>query len=289
MAGKPHVVATFPAYQSLYENLRSNGCDVTLWTARTNAEGWFFDVEEFKTLLTEKTKIVVVNFPHNPTGYIPTDQDWTKIVNVCKERDIFLFSDEMYRLTNNDESEPYPSACTLYDKAITLFGLSKTFGLPGLRVGWLCTKNKQVMKGISEFKDYITICGSAPAEILAIIALRNKGKLVQKIQNIIKDNLKCLDEFFGEFSHLFTWHRPRASTTGFVELKSWTLEVGVGGAQGFCDVLREESEILLLPSSMYDFEDRYVRIGFGRKNLPDIIPKFRDFLVKYEKGLGNST
>ena len=279
---KPHVVATFPAYQSLYDNLKSFGCDVSLWTVQSEDSCWKFRLDDFRSLLREDTKIVVVNFPHNPTGFLPTDEEWLEIINICKERNIYLFSDEMYRLTNHDGSKPYPSACTLYDNAIALFGLSKTFGLPGLRVGWLCTKNETVMKAIAEFKDYITICSSAPAEILAIIALRNKDHLIQKVMDVIQQNLKCADEFFKEFPHVFEWRKPRACTTGFVKLKGWALKMGDGGAEGFCKALREEANVLLLPSNLYDFPDEYVRFGFGRKNLPEVLPILKDFVKKYD-------
>ena len=118
---RPHVIATFPAYQSLYENLRTDGCDVSRWCPKLLDSGWCFNLEDFRSQLRSDTRILVVNFPHNPTGYIPSHETWLEIVNICKERDILLFSDEMYRLTNNDGTPPYPSACSLYDNAITLF------------------------------------------------------------------------------------------------------------------------------------------------------------------------
>ena len=222
----------------------------------------------------------MVNFPHNPTGYIPSHETWLEIINICKERDILLFSDEMYRFTNNDGTPPYPSACSLYANSITLFGLSKTFGLPGLRIGWLCTKNKTLMQSIAELKDYITICSSAPSEILSIIALRNNKTLVQRTMDTIETNLEAADAFFRKHSNLFDWHRPSACTTTFVRLKQPLLEIGGGTACGVADVIRQEAEVLLVPGAMYDYSDEYVRIGFGRTNFKEALEALDHVLDK---------
>ena len=274
---------TYPGYQSLYDNLRSYGCDVSYWSAKLSPTGWNFDLEELKTLLQENTNILVVNFPHNPTGYVPTHTDWDEIVRMCMAQNIYLFSDEMYRWTDNDGTTPYPSACSVYGKAVTLCGLSKTFALPGLRIGWLCTQDKSLMKLMAEFKDYITICSSAPSEILGIIALRNKEVLIARTMTIVSTNLAHLDTFFAEFSDFFEWYTPKACTTGFLRLKKNALKIGPGGAEGFCDTLRNEVDILMLPSSVYDFPGDFVRLGFGRKAMPQVIDIFSGFLKKHLK------
>ena len=83
----------------------------------------------------------MINFPHNPTGFLPSEEEFLELIDICRKKNIFLFSDEMYRLTNNDGSSAYPSAAQVYDNAISLFGVSKTFGLPGLRIGWMASQN----------------------------------------------------------------------------------------------------------------------------------------------------
>ena len=245
------------------------------------SSGWTFDVQEFQSLLRPNTHIVVLNFPHNPTGFIPDAETWNELIRICKERNVFLFSDEIYRLSNNDDSKPYPSACVLYDNAVTLFALSKSFGLPGVRVGWLCTKNKSLMREMESFKDYITICSSAPSEILAIIGLRNASRLVNRTMNTIKPNLVSLDEFFAKYLQYFTWHRPRAGTTTLVGLNPALLEIFGGSATQFCDQVREGCGVLFVPASMYDFPDTYVRLGFGRANLKEALVVLEGFLNQH--------
>ena len=233
-------------------------------------------------MLRPNTQIVVLNFPHNPTGFIPDAETWHTLVNICKERNVMLFSDEIYRLSNNDGSEPYPSACLLYENAVTLFGLSKSFGLPGLRIGWLCTKNKSLMREMQNFKDYTTSCSSAPSEILAVISLRNASCLVSRAMNIIKSNLACLDDFFAKYSRHFTWHRPKAGTTTLMGLNPALLEIFGGSATQFCDQVREGCGVLFVPASMYDFPDKYVRLGFGKANLKEVLGVLEGFFNKHK-------
>jgi len=189
-----------------------------------------------------------------------------------------LFSDEMYRLSNNDQSAPLVSACTAMTNSVTLFGVSKTLALPGLRIGWLCTKHSTLMTSMKSFRDYITICCSAPAEILALIALRNKNEILKRTLAIIEKNLHLLADFFREYEDVFEWRAPRACTTGLVKLKGWLLRLGNGGAKGFCERLQEEAGVLMLPSAVYEFDDNCVRLGFGRTDLKYALIALREFL-----------
>ena len=270
-----HVIVTFPTYQSLYENLRAAQCELSYWRVDFTENGWHFDVDKLESMITKDTKILVVNFPHNPTGFVPSLSEWMRIIDICKKNNIVLFSDEMYRLSNHDGSVPLPSASSLYDNAISLSGLSKTFGLPGLRIGWLCSKNTELMKMCEAFKDYTTICSPAPCEILSIIALRNKTKIIHNTVVLMQNNLDILESFFNEYPHLFEWHRPSACTTGFLKLKGKALEVADGGATGFCKFILDKSQVLLLPGAKYEFDDIYVRVGYGRKNLPEAVEALR--------------
>ncbi len=169
-----HMICTFPGYQSLYEVARSIGCQVTAWEP-SEERGWHFDVGELEEKIRSNTRLIVVNFPHNPTGYVPPREDFESIIRLAEKHGAYLFSDEMYRFLEIDKGPTLPSACEMYEKGITLFGLSKTFGLPGLRMGWLASKAGDVLQRVNELKDYTTICASAPGEILAIMALKNRA------------------------------------------------------------------------------------------------------------------
>ena len=267
-----HVICTFPGYQSLYEVARGMGCEVTLWQPEEE-NGWRFNPDFLKAHLTKNTRLLVFNFPHNPTGYLPPIEDYRRVLDFAQENDLYVFSDEMYRLLELDPADRLPSACELYDKAVTLFGMSKTFGLAGLRLGWLVTRDKELFERLMEWKDYTTICGSAPSEILSIIGLRSKDAIIVKHLERIRRNLEFIDAFMERHADLFSWTRPRAGTIAFPRLHAEE------GAAAFCARLVEEDGIMLLPSSVYDYDDQHVRLGFGRENLPEGIGVLNDYIM----------
>ena len=97
MAGKNfHAVTMFPAYQSLYENLKTMGCNLSYWMAKCE-NGWKFKLDDLRKVIKPETRLLVVNFPHNPTGYVPEEKEWCELLELCKANNIYLFSDEMYR------------------------------------------------------------------------------------------------------------------------------------------------------------------------------------------------
>ena len=267
-----HIICTFPGYQSLYEIAEGLGYEVTKWEPEEE-NGWKFNPEFLERNIKPNTKLVIVNFPHNPTGYLPTKEDYQKITDLAIKNHLYLFSDEMYRFLEYDHNDRLPSACEVYDKAVSLFGMSKTFGMAGARIGWVITRNKALYTKMATFKDYTTICSSAPSETLSIIALRNKEKIIDRHLTRIKRNLELLDSFFEEFEDKFEWVKPKAGTIGFPRLKKElnTLD--------FCQKIVEEANIMLLPSTVYDYDDKHFRLGFGRENMPEALEKFREYLI----------
>jgi aspartate/methionine/tyrosine aminotransferase len=266
-----HVICTFPGYQSLYEVARSIGCDVSAWEPNEE-QGWHFDVEKLEEKIRANTKLIVVNFPHNPTGYVPPRKDFEAIVRLAQKHEAYLFSDEMYRFLEVDEGVTLPSACEMYERAFSLFGLSKTFGLPGLRIGWLASPESKVLKRVNELKDYTTICGSAPSEILAIIAVQSRSEIIRKQSERVKRNVKELEIFFEEYRDCFRWNRPKGGSVCFPRM------VAVEDTSVFCEELVEATGIFVAPSRQFQFGSRHIRIGFGRDDLPQVIERFAEYL-----------
>lgn len=266
-----HIICTFLGYQSLYQVAESLGCVVDRWEP-AEAEGWKFKVEDLEAKITPKTKLIVVNFPHNPTGYLPSKEDFLRIVKLAKDRGIYLFSDEIYRFLELNREDRLPSAAEVYDKAVSLFGMTKTFGMAGVRIGWLTTKDRELYGRMAEFKDYLTICSSAPSEILSLIALRNRDRIIEKHLVRIKKNLTVLDEFFQKHIKLFSWVKPKAGTICFPRL------LFDEPAPQFCERVVREAGIMLLPSTVYDYGNKHIRIGFGRENMPEVLGKFDEYI-----------
>lgn len=267
-----HVIVHSPCYQSLTEVAKSVGCDVSLWQAHEE-NNWALDLDELSRFLRTDTKGIVINTPHNPTGYLMSRADFDAVNNFARENNLLLFCDEVYRESEYDPEMRLPAGCDMGEHAVSLGVTSKTYGLAGLRIGWIATKNKDIYNKMASLKDYTTICNSAPSEFLAEIALRNRQKLVARNLGIIKNNLEAVDELFTRHPDLFEWIRPVAGSMGFPKL----LE---GDIEEFCDTLVRQAGVLLLPGTMYDDAENHFRIGLGRKNLPQAVEKLEKLLLK---------
>ncbi|MBN1682138.1 aminotransferase class I/II-fold pyridoxal phosphate-dependent enzyme [Candidatus Bathyarchaeota archaeon] len=268
---KDHVIVTFPAYQSLYEVAETIGCEVTKWMPDP-FNNWELDVDFLRRNIKSNTKLLVINFPHNPTGYLPTKEKFLEIIEIAKEHVLYVFSDEMYRFLEYEKTDRLPSACEIYDKSVVLFGMSKTFSLPGLRIGWLITKEKELFKKFSSFKDYTTICSSAPSEILSIMALRTKNRIIDINLKIIKNNLNLFESFVSKNNELLSFIKPRAGSIAFPSLNKKV------DSSNFCLNLIKEKSVMLLPSEVYDYKGNNFRIGFGRTNFSEAINKLEEFI-----------
>ncbi len=269
------VVATAPGYQSLHSLAESLDCHVSLWQPRRATDGRLhFDVADLRRLAAPGAACITVNFPHNPTGCCPTPAEWADIVDIACQQGAILFSDEVYRPLWS-AGPPCVSAASLYDKAVVLGALSKSHSLPGLRAGWLVARDAALMAKLCAAKDYTTICGSAPSEVLALIGLRASDVILAKNRALIVDNLAAASRFFEAWSHVFEWSPPKGGTVGFPRLLTGET------AADFCMRALSGCGVLLLPSSAYDHtvpgEERF-RIGFGRRNFPSVLAIFEKWL-----------
>ena len=268
-----HVVCTFPGYQSLYSIAESLHAEVSRWEP-DEADGWRFDPDRLAQLIRPSTRLIIVNFPHNPTGYLPNFDDYEAILEIAAHYGIAVLSDEMYRLLERDQAARLPSAVEVYDNAITLSGVSKTLGLAGLRLGWLIVRDERLMQRLMAFRDYTTICCSAPSEILALTGLRARDLILARHHERIERNLGLLTGFMVKYEALFSWNAPRAGTVCFPRFKPDSI-----GTSEFCRMVREEAGVLLAPSRVFDYGERHLRIGVGRESFPDALLRLSTFLT----------
>ncbi len=267
-----HVIVHAPNYQSLSEVAKGIGCQVSPWLAREE-NGWSLDMDELRHLLRSSTKAIIVNTPHNPTGYLMSRADFEELNQIAKENNLLLFCDEVYRESEYDIANRLPAACDMGEHAVSLGVTSKTYGLAGLRIGWIATKNKKVYEQMAALKDYTTICNSAPSEFLAEVAMRHRQKLIDRNLEIIKSNLAIVDGLFSRHPAHFSWVRPLAGSMGFPKLLK-------GNVESFCDDLVKKAGVLLLPGTMYDDSRNHFRLGLGRKNLSQAVERVEKYLAR---------
>jgi aspartate/methionine/tyrosine aminotransferase len=258
------VIVTFPGYQSLYEIAAAAGATVERWTPEESAAGWWFDPGKLETLARGGAKAIVVNFPHNPTGALPTPAEWAAVVKTAESASAILVSDEMYRGLEYEPARRLAPGAVACERGVSVGGLSKAYGLPGLRVGWLATRDRAAREAAQAYKDYTTICSSAPAERLAVVALKNAERLVERCRGIVAANRPLVESLAARHAHAFAWRPPLAGPIAFARYHP-------GAATAFCERLAETAGVMLLPSSVFEWADSHVRFGFGRTTLPEAL------------------
>jgi aspartate/methionine/tyrosine aminotransferase len=265
-----HVIVHWPCYQSLFEVARAIGCKITFWEAHEE-DRWALDSDFLERSIRPNTRAIILNTPHNPTGYLMAWDDFENVNRIAREAGIILFSDEVYRESEYSLADRLPAACDLNEQAISLGVMSKSYGLPGLRIGWIATRNRGIYQKLAALKDYTTICNSAPSEFLAELALRQRRTLTRRNLQIIAANLRILDDFFARHEARFAWVRPQAGPIAFPRLLGENIS-------SFCHELVTRSGVLLLPGTVFDDPGNHFRIGFGRKNLPEAVTHLEQFL-----------
>ncbi len=265
-----HVIVHYPCYQSLFQVAESIGCEVTRWET-TAQGGWELDLNFLEDSIGDRTRAIIINCPHNPTGYLMDSDRLEAIVELARSRDVLLFSDEVYRGLEYDPEHRLPPACDLYENAISLGVLSTSYGLPGLRIGWIATQNARIRENILMFKDYTTLCNAAPSEFLARMALRVGPHILRRNLEIVMANLEILRDFFSAYADALRWVEPRAGAIGFPTL----LE---GGVDAFCNDVLDGEGVLLLPGTVYDEASCELRIGYGRRNMQEALGRLSAYL-----------
>ncbi len=273
-----HAVVTWPGYQSLYEVGRAAGADVTLHVLH-EADGWDLDPERLIAAVRPETRLVVVNAPHNPTGMLPSHAEWARLTGEIRDRGIHLLADEVYRFLEFDEADRLTAGADAFDRGVSLGVMSKSFAMAGLRIGWLATRDRDLLARCAAFKDYTTICSSAPSEILALIGLRARDTVLARSRRIVGDNLVHLDRFFDAHADRWSWVRPRGGSIGFARL------LDDEPSESFAARLVEAEGVLLLPGSVIGHDGNHVRIGFGREDLPEALAGLERFLDRSPVGV----
>lgn len=267
------VVVLTPAYDALvnvFEHIVGRE-RVKKWTLLPDKDTWVLDLPTLLALISDKTKLLVVNFPHNPTGYLPTLDELHTLTSIAAERGVWIFYDEMYFGLIHSGTPPIPSAADIYERAIVLSGLSKTHGLPGLRAGWLVVRDSDLRAQLLNWKFYTSICPPAPTEFLAEVALAVQEQLRARNIAIIEQNLALAEAFFGRWSELFVWRRPLAGSTGLVRMN-------VPSVTTFAEQLVQGAGVLIQPAVMLGTDDHYFRMGFGREAFGEALQQLDNYL-----------
>ena len=261
-----HAIVITPNYQS-HETLPSAICKVT-GVPLDPDDNWSLDIDRVAAAIRPNTRLLTINFPHNPTGAILPLDRYFALIELCRKHGIYVLHDEIFHGLGPSGTRHLPYIADVYERGLSLGVMSKSYGLPGLRIGWIACQDAGLLSKMERMKHYLSICNSGPSEKLAQIALRNRDTILARNCAIVDENLPKWDAFFARHADLFDWKRPDGSCMGFPAYK------GAEGVEVFAKTLVEQSGVLLLPSSIYASElgetpRNRLRLGFGRRGLDE--------------------
>jgi aspartate/methionine/tyrosine aminotransferase len=273
-----HAVVTVPNYQASETVPLAAGAAVT-GVPLDEADEWRLDLDAVRAALRPETTVVAVDVPNNPTGALPDPATWQALIDLCTERGVRLVADEVYRGLELDPGRTLRQAADASRTAVSINVMSKSYGLPGLRVGWIACRDHALLERLERHKHYTSICNAAPSEFLAAVALDAGDRIHERNRGIIASNLPLFDAFFAAHSSLFDWVPPAGGCVAFPRYR------GPDGVEAFCRDLVEQAGVLLLPASIYRSEigpvpaDRF-RIGVGRRDPEPALTALGRFLAE---------
>ena len=251
-----HVIAPYPAYQQLYSVPKAIGCDVSLWKI-TPENDFCYDLNALKSLVTPKTRMIIVNTPHNPTGAMLSEHELQEIYLLAESVGAMVLCDEAYRwLTIPGEQTFAPPMCTFGSHGISVGTISKPFGLPGLRSGWMVT-SKDIIAKCWAMRDYVSLSPGKLNDAIATLAFKHREKIIKRNNAIINENLELANRWIARHADILSWKPPRG---GLLALIKYQMDIT---SLELADKLATEYSVMLAPGSSFGYEN-YLRIGIGQ-------------------------
>ncbi len=267
-----HAVVHTPCFQPLLSVARATGAEVTEWQA-LESENWIPSIERLQGMLTDNTRVVVINSPHNPSGVILEEDFLTKINAIARERGFVVICDEIFRWSEREESRRAPAIADMDTRAISLGALSKSFGLPGTRIGWLVVRDPALRTRIYSPKVYTTRNMNPVSILLANVALRHTDEILERNRRILLENGTKLDEFVTRSANQVNRVGGEATPVIFLDLLG-------RNAEDFCARAAEHADLALIPGTMFGDCPSHIRVGYGTSGFEASIERLEQFLAE---------
>lgn len=247
------VIAMDPIYHTMDKLPEAIGCKLKPWPIRFE-NGWQPDFDQLEAMVTPNTRMICVNFPHNPTGISLTPEQQRRLIDIAASVNAYLVWDAAFEELTH-QGDPLPSPRKFYDRAISVYTMSKCFGLPGSRIGWaLCPL--EVFENLEILRDYTTLYVSPMLEAVGIKAVQHADKLLAGRIGQVRTNLALLTQWIEQHPQYVSWVPPMGGVTGFVRLEQEP------DAEAFCRDLAKAEGVMMVPGSSFKHA-RHVRLGFG--------------------------
>jgi len=269
-----HTIVFTPGYQSVQQapdHALSRITKIKLYAQNK----WQIDPNDVIAAIEQDTKYIVINEPFNPAGTLMKPDVQQKLVEIARDNQITILSDEAYRLLEHNEDDRLPAMADLYSGGISACTMSKPWGACGITIGWLALQDLDLKQKLVDIQYFGTACPSRASEIQAIMTLRASDTILKKNLTIIKKNLQLLDTFIEKYSDLFEWVRPTASTVGFVKFKGPLTSEELGEQLAQAGVSIKPAYAFM--DDVSEYKD-YFRISFGESVMPRTLQALTDFV-----------
>jgi len=257
-----HAVIVHPNYVTNVETPRAAGANPEYLDISFD-ENWRIDIERIEKMIRPETRLVSLTNPHNPTGAVMPEEDLLRVIDLVEKNDCYLLHDETYREMMFDK--PLPIAALLSTRAISISSMSKSYGLPGIRIGWLICRDESLMETLLAAKEQIVICNSVIDEEIACRVLQERDTYMGKIHASIRKGLEIMTRWI-EGQDIFEWIKPAGGVVAFVRFKP---DVSVD-IDAFYRILNEKYRTFTGPGHWFEMDRRYMRIGFGWPSHDDL-------------------
>ncbi|MCA9060521.1 MAG: pyridoxal phosphate-dependent aminotransferase, partial [Planctomycetaceae bacterium] len=265
------VVVQRPIFNSLRATAEQIGCRIVDWDA-DDPVTCRFCVPQLADLCSERTKLIVFNFPHNPSGQMIAESELRQICDIADRCEAMILSDEQFRLLELGSTQTLPAACDLSERAVSVCSVSKTLGMGGLRIGWLATRCREKLQRAKEYRYYTTEMTNPPCQLIAAAAIRKSHELLSQNRQRIQANVERMVEFCLAHETQMRLNPPAAGTMALVEQKTPL------SSTEFCSRLLDDQRLFLVPGTLLGMSDRLLRFGFGREDFADGLERLSCFL-----------
>lgn len=240
---------------------------------------WALDLDRVAAAIRPNTKAIILNFPHNPTGTTLSQSELTSLVSICRQHGLYLINDEVFAGLGPSTTVHPPAVADMYEKGVSINVMSKAYGLPGLRVGWIATPDAALFDRIEYLKHYLNVCLSTPSEFLAEIALRHRDKIFERNRRIVDQNIALWSDAFSAHADVFTPAFPQGGCIAYPKY------IGPGSVEAFSAHLLEAHGVFVVPASVFssDKPTQHFRVGFGRDGLGDALKSFEHAVKTFLK------
>ncbi len=271
-----HVIAQYPSYQQLYDWPKTLGAQVDYWQIKEE-NGWLPAIDELRQMVKPTTKLICLNNAAQPTGAIMTPSFLSEVIEIARSVDAYLLCDEVYLPL--DEETDYAPIADLYEKGISTNSISKTYSVPGIRVGWIATQDRNLCDEFRKIRDYTMISTGVFDDAVASLVLKHREKVLARARQIVKGNLAILKDWV-EQEPLVSMIFPKAVSVSFLKFE----ELPPNKTEEFAIQLLKETGVLIIPGNRFDLPG-YARIGYctDEKTLREGLRKLSEFLRAYQK------